>query len=77
MDNQRTHSRWDDAAFAGYLASIAGALLAGLVFVLALDLEGKTKLAATVALLLPILGLAAVVAYVLANPLTQRARERD
>ena len=77
MSKQRMHSRWDDAAFAGYLGSIAAALLAGLVFVLALDLEGKTKLAATVALLLPVLGLAAVVAYVLANPIAQRSRERE
>jgi ABC-type uncharacterized transport system permease subunit len=67
---------WDDVAFASYLGTVATALLAGLVFVLTLDLEGETKAAATVALFLPCTALAAVAVYAIVNPLG-RTRSKD
>jgi hypothetical protein len=63
----------DDVAFASYLGTVATALLAGMVFVLTLDIEGETKAAATVALLLPGAALLAVVVYALVNPLGRTA----
>jgi predicted lipid-binding transport protein (Tim44 family) len=65
----------DDVAFASYLGTVAVALLAGMIFVLTLDIEGETKAAATVAFLLPGAALLAIVAYALIKPLGQvRAR---
>jgi hypothetical protein len=59
----------DDIAFASYVGTLAMALLGGLIFVITLDIEGETKAAATVALLLPCVALAAVAGYAIINPL--------
>jgi uncharacterized membrane protein YjjP (DUF1212 family) len=64
----------DDIAFASYLGTVATALLAGLAFVITLDIEGETKAAAAVALLLPGLALAAVAVYAIINPLGRSPR---
>lgn len=59
-------------AFASYLSTVAIALIAGMIFVITLDIEGETKAAATVALLLPGLAMAAVAVYGIVRPLGRR-----
>jgi predicted lipid-binding transport protein (Tim44 family) len=75
----KTRAGRDDVAFASYLGTVAAALLGGLIFVITLDVEGETKAAATVALLLPCVALAAVAIYAIINPLgqTRSKSERD
>jgi hypothetical protein len=64
----------DDIAFASYLGTVATALIAGVIFVITLDIEGETKAAATVALLLPGLAMVAVAVYAIVNPLGRSER---
>jgi hypothetical protein len=67
----------DDVAFVSYLGTVATALIAGMIFVITLDIEGETKAAATVALLLPGLTMVAVAVYALLNPLGRSKLDRD
>jgi hypothetical protein len=59
----------EDVAFVSYLSTLATLLLIGGAGVLVLDVEGDTKVASAVALLLPAVGLIAMVVYAVRRPL--------
>lgn len=59
----------DTTAFMSFLGMFAAGLLAGLITVLVLDLEGRLRAALVVACALPLAGLVALMVWVARNPL--------